>query len=162
MKKNTFTAQSGFTLIELLIVIAIIGILSAIIMANFVGIRERARDATRKSDLTQIQSALELYRADANDGTYPAIGSGNFFVACGSQFDGGGPGTPVYMKSVPCDPLGASAFNDGNYYYYPTAGNTAYTLYACLENANDNTENTIDPSGGPAGCEGRLYKLQNP
>ncbi|MDP2672104.1 MAG: type II secretion system protein, partial [Candidatus Daviesbacteria bacterium] len=50
----------GFTLIELLVAIAIIGILSSFLLSNFVGVRQRARDGVRKSDLRQIQSALEL------------------------------------------------------------------------------------------------------
>ena len=56
--------KKGFTLVELLIVVAIIGILSTLLMANFIGVRQRARDAQRKADLRQIQSALELYRSD--------------------------------------------------------------------------------------------------
>ncbi|MBI2195693.1 MAG: type II secretion system protein [Candidatus Levybacteria bacterium] len=63
--------EKGFTLVELLIVIAIIGVLTTLLMANFIGVRQRARDAQRKSDLRQIQSALELYRSD--QGSYPQI-----------------------------------------------------------------------------------------
>jgi len=75
MKKNLeFRIQNselekGFTLIELLIVIVIIGVLATLLMTNFVGVRQRGRDAQRKSDLRQIQAALELYRADV--GQYP-------------------------------------------------------------------------------------------
>jgi general secretion pathway protein G len=58
--------KKGFTLIELLVVIAIIGMLSALLVPNFMGARERARDAQRKSDLKQIQKALEMYRQDQN------------------------------------------------------------------------------------------------
>src|SRR5690348_7093470 len=69
------TFQKGFTLVELLIVIAIIGILSTLLMTNFIGVRQRARDAQRKADVRQIQSALELYRAD--NGSYPAAAGSN-------------------------------------------------------------------------------------
>ena len=41
-------SQSAFTLIELLVVISIIGALATIFIANFMGIRERARDSQRK------------------------------------------------------------------------------------------------------------------
>src|SRR5579872_5421721 len=67
--KNTTAKNKGFTLIELLIVLAIIGVLTGLLLANFIGVRERARDAQRKSDVKQIQTALELYRQD--NGTYP-------------------------------------------------------------------------------------------
>ena len=60
----TRIGTKGFTLIELLVAISIIGVLSSFLLANFVGIRQRARDGVRKSDLRQIQSALELYRSD--------------------------------------------------------------------------------------------------
>lgn len=56
--------SKGFTLIELLVVLVIIASLATLLTANFVGVRQRGRDAQRKSDLRQIQSAFELYRAD--------------------------------------------------------------------------------------------------
>src|SRR5437588_640087 len=71
------TSSKGFTLIELLVVIAIIGILATIVMVNVLSVRSRARDTQRKSDIRQIQSALELYRAD--QGSYP-----NGLPACNS------------------------------------------------------------------------------
>ena len=63
--KNPFRESSrgtkGFTLIELLVVIAIIAILAVLIIINLNVARKKARDAVRKSDLSQIQSALEIF-----------------------------------------------------------------------------------------------------
>ena len=50
--------QKAFTLVELLVVISLIGILATLVLANLNSARERARDAERKSDLRNIQTAL--------------------------------------------------------------------------------------------------------
>lgn len=73
MRKDS-KKQSGFTLIELLVVIAIIGILSASVLANLNDARSVARDAARKSDMRQIQTAMELYHN--RYGTYRVANSG--------------------------------------------------------------------------------------
>jgi len=67
-----FTKKNkGFTLIELLVVIAIIGILASIVLVSLGGARAKARDATRQSDLRQIQLAQEMYY-DSQSPTYYA------------------------------------------------------------------------------------------
>lgn len=128
--------QKGFTLIELLIVIAIIGILAALLLVNLIGIRQRARDAQRKSDLRQIQSAIELYRADS--GSYPTSLS-----TCGQSLTGSGASPSTYMQKIPCDPL------TGGSYTYSSAGST-YSLIACLENSNDSQKDgtNVSPCNG--------------
>ena len=65
-------SKKGFTLIELLIVISILGILAGLVAVNFNQARRRARDVARKSDLKQIQKAMELYKDDQTPQTYPA------------------------------------------------------------------------------------------
>lgn len=119
-----FSTKSGFTLIELLVVISIISILASLLLANFVGVRQRGRDAQRKSDLRQVQSALELYRSD--NGKYP---SGPF--GCGTPITDD-TGNTTYMKKMPCDPLTKLPYT---YNYNDTT--FTYVLYACLENDGD-------------------------
>ncbi|MDP3734921.1 MAG: prepilin-type N-terminal cleavage/methylation domain-containing protein [bacterium] len=72
---NIKNGKRGFTLIELLVVIAIIGILSGVVLASLQSARERARNATRISDVRQVVLALELY-FDANSG-YPIAAMGD-------------------------------------------------------------------------------------
>ncbi len=61
--------KKGFTLIELLIVVAIIGILAAIAVPNFLNAQLRAKIARCKSDLRSIGMAQEQYFLDNNE--YP-------------------------------------------------------------------------------------------
>ncbi len=61
--------RRAFTLIELLIVVAIIGILAAIAVPNFLNAQVRAKVARVQSDLKALSLALESYRLDR--GAYP-------------------------------------------------------------------------------------------
>ena len=73
MKKNLEVKAGGFTLIELLVVISIIGILSSFAMVSLNSARNKARDALRKADMTQMRTAINLYYDE--NGKYPACGS---------------------------------------------------------------------------------------
>lgn len=56
----------AFTLIELLIVVAIIAILAAIAVPNFLEAQVRAKVARVTADMRSMQTAIELYRVDNN------------------------------------------------------------------------------------------------
>lgn len=157
----------GFTLIELLVVIAIITTLTGLVATNFVNSQAKARDARRKSDLANIQRALELFYND--HGTYPDE-STNRIAGCGpssnsacpwaSSFtDGNG---TVYMEIIPGDPV------SGTTYYYnvdTTGGKLRYQLFARLENTNDpildrtgdGVADTYSQSCGSGNCNYAVY-----
>jgi general secretion pathway protein G len=64
----------GFTLIEMLVVAAIAGVLATIGYVNFQDARAAARDDIRKSQLLELEVAIELYRE--RNGRYPEAGCG--------------------------------------------------------------------------------------
>ncbi len=79
--------HAGFTLIELLTVIAIIGILAALIFPTVGKVRETAQRTVDANNLREIVKAAQLYAADNNDrlpepqsvaAQYPGLGQGPF------------------------------------------------------------------------------------
>ncbi len=136
--------KKSFTLIELLVVIAILGILSALFLPNFMAAREKARDTQRKSDLKQIQKAMEMYRQDQNPPSYP-----NELPIIGSCWSSGPDCSGnIYMNKFPTDPL-----PNKQYYYQVNNDNLTYNICACLEN-------TADPDGSEecSSCENSCQK----
>jgi len=66
---NKLNFRRGFTLVEILVVIGIIGVLSAVLYANFGDARQEAKNKAMRSELKETQLALELYKAQ--NGNYP-------------------------------------------------------------------------------------------
>lgn len=92
----------AFTLIELLIVVAIIAILAAIAVPNFLEAQTRSKVSRTKADMRTIATALEVYRIDQN--RYPKS-----YVAVDTTLEPriarfAAVTTPVsYITSVPVD-----------------------------------------------------------
>src|ERR1700761_2872416 len=75
---ETFSMQSqrarGFTLVEVMVVVAILGILAALIVPKIIGRSDDARIVAAKQDVATLISALKLYRLDNQ--RYPTTDQG--------------------------------------------------------------------------------------
>ncbi|MDX9754093.1 MAG: prepilin-type N-terminal cleavage/methylation domain-containing protein [bacterium] len=114
--------KHAFTLIELLIVVAIIGILAAIAVPNFMNAQVRAKVTRVEADLKTLTIALESYRISFNN--YPVahlidrqIASGNAISRFSALT------TPIaFITFYPSDPFGkkkeGTEFHTATYDYY--------------------------------------------
>jgi len=112
--------SNAFTLIELLIVVAIIGILAAIAVPNFLNAQLRAKIARVEGDLRSMKTAIEMYRAD-NPGYPPSC---SLEIVGDVQFRAGEIFSPVAYANVPAvDPFNTmegsrtSLFASKEYFY---------------------------------------------
>ncbi len=120
----------AFTLIELLIVVAIIGILAAIAVPNFLNAQVRAKIAKVDGDMRTLATALESYRLDNNGyPPYPLWGGHSdprYFNSLS---------TPVAYLNNPesvDDPFGLEEDHDGlrgKRYGYNTIEDRVFTTY---------------------------------
>lgn len=95
----------GFTLIELLIVIAIILILIAIALPNFLEAQIRAKIVKAKGDIRTLAIAQETYYLDF--GTYPAESENNPYARPRNEAGLYWLTSPIkYIGSIPNDPFG--------------------------------------------------------
>lgn len=115
------TKRKSFTLVELMLTMALLAILSAMLIGNYITTLKRGRDQQRKNDLNQIQKALEMYYEDK--GSYPT--TANF------PTDKFYSGTTVYMVKMPKDPTSLYT------YRYESPDGTYYYLYSFIENDKD-------------------------
>ena len=94
---------TGFTLMELLIVIAIIGLLAAIVFASLSSAREKSDVAATQAQLEQIVKAFELFYS--NHGDYPPVGSDHCSIC---EFWG---------ETIPPNPYWDGGYDSTAYWY---------------------------------------------
>ena len=73
MLQKLNTKRGGFTLVEIMIVVAIIALLAAIAVPNFLRARKRSQATRVLEDLRMIDSALDQYAIETNKGGGTAV-----------------------------------------------------------------------------------------
>ena len=137
-------SQHGFTLIELLIVIAIIGILAAVVIIAVNPGRQiaQANNAQRQSDVNALLSGIHQFGVDnagalpaGIDGTNRVLGTCAAGATCtavsvaGACLNVAASLVPRYIAGIPQDPLtGTAADTD---YYVVTSAENRVTVGAC-------------------------------
>ena len=119
--------QKGFTLIELMIVVAIIGILTAIAFPLYANIQARARVAKAQADARTLASAVVVY--SAHTGAIPAA-----LDALTAAVTVNGVVAGPFISPIPSPPTGWSAS-----YSYATGASGTFTVSA----AGDSTSVTV-------------------
>lgn len=132
MRSIVSRKRSGFTLIELMIVIAIIAILAAILVPNFVRARGQGHLTACKSNLKNIGTAVEMYSTD-HQGRYPGSLS---WLTTGNM---GG-----YLKTIPtCPAAGSDTYSQA---YSASSNPDVFTVFC-----QGNNHTALDlPSDSPA------------
>tara|TARA_Y100000310_G_scaffold276284_1_gene293306 strand:+ start:138 stop:668 length:531 start_codon:yes stop_codon:yes gene_type:complete len=147
--------NNGFTLIELLIVIAIIGLLAAIVLVSLGNARERAKIAQAESMVEQLHKAI-LINYNESGGTSPfpsntAIGTGCTLLwepgtvvgivnNDGDRYDNW---TGPFLTEVPKDPWGNCYALDGPLYenVYGNGNPPEHTSMICSAGPDESFEN---------------------
>lgn len=112
--------RSGFTLLELLTVIAIMGLLSS---AVFVGVSrqiKKSHDAKRKTDVHELQVALESYFVDNQKYPVSLPATGQPLASADGQ--------TIYLNKMPADPLTRDPYL---YTYWATPAAVPETYIIC-------------------------------
>ena len=104
--------QWGFTLIELLTVIAVIAILAAILVPNFIRVRSKSQLTACKSNLKNMATAIEIYSAEHAAKFPPSLPTL----------------TPNYIRAVPeCPAIGTDTYSAS----FSSTNNPSYFLIRC-------------------------------
>lgn len=157
---------TGFTLIELLVVIAIIAILAVLIIIRITtGIKD-ARDSRRKSDIAQLQEALEMYYL--KNGEYPLSGGATYpNSGWSNSSDSSWDTLQNELKdytNLPKDPIdesgGWAASNFHNYTYYSVNYNCEQQWYMLVYLLEIN--NTPSPGAYTCSSEKPYFNYAGP
>ena len=117
-RKSLSSRRLGFTLLEVLLVIAILGVIAALVVPNLLGRQQQANVKATKLSIKGFEDAVQFYAVD-HDGIYPEGDSETILTMMMSTEDEqtGAPRAP-YIDDIPLD-----AWKGPLMYEYPATGN---------------------------------------
>ena len=125
--------RGGFTLLELLIVLAILGVIAAMVAPSLLGTQQKAMIKVAVQDISTIEMAAKRYAVD-HDGVFPTSQEGlNVLV---SSTDSSGK-VVSYLEKIPTDPWGQQYF----YEYSPEGGGKQKIDKPAIWSAGPNRKN---------------------
>lgn len=104
MQAKNHARHRGFTLIEMMVVLAIIGVLAALIVPNVLGRADEARVTAARTDIANLSNALKLYKLDNQ--SYPSAEQGLAALVTKPTQDPVPTAWRVYVEKLPQDPWG--------------------------------------------------------
>ncbi len=98
--------RAAFTLLEVLLVLAILGVLAAMVVPALLGRQKAAMIKTTKASIEGLEGALKIYAVD-NDGEYPeGTGEQVFGLLLNPGLDPDGNAISPYLEEMPKDAWG--------------------------------------------------------
>jgi general secretion pathway protein G len=142
---SRISSRSGFTLLEVLLVLAILGVIAAMVVPNLLGRQEEAYRKTTRINIAGLENSVKQYAAE-HDGQFPEGNAETVFpLLMSPEVDQHtGKQRAPYLENLPLD----AWKNPLRYEYPPTGNHTSATgkpaIWSCGVDKQDDTADDIN------------------